>query len=287
MDAKIDYLSFTLPINAGGVGHSDELYTEIQWQFEQRGLFGLQGLLSVDKPTRNGKRKIYGTGLRWEANNVNLWWGGEDGIANHVLCEISGVGCQLLRDEGAMLPTVQGVADRATRLDIAIDIEDSPPTPREFVTLKAQNRFPITQQNDTQTGLTQYAGSRESERYARVYVYLPPHPRAGVLRVEHVMRSKYAKQAVLYLLANGMPSIVSTLGNTFGWEHPRWKPAIVTEGKLRVTRADKSDAGTLRWAIKAVAPALAKMHRNGLIDLDVFVERYVRPLIDPPNSLDE
>jgi len=287
MDAKIDYLSFTLPINAGGVGHTPELYEEIQRQFEQRGLLTLFGLLGTSMPTKNGKRKIYGTGLRWEANNINLWWGGEDGIANHILCEVSGVGCQLLRDENAMLSTVEGVADRATRLDVAIDLEDNPPTPRDFVAMKAQNRFPVTEQRDTQTGLTQYAGSRESDRFARVYVYLPPHPRAGVLRVEHVMRAKYAKQAVVYLLANGLPSIVSTLGNTFGWEHPRWQPSIVTDGKLRVTRADKSDAGTLRWAIKAVAPALAKMHRNGLIDLDVFVERYVRPLINPHDAENE
>lgn len=287
MDAKIDYLSFTLPINASGVGHTPMLFEEIQNQFEQRNLIPLFELLGSSMPTKNGKRKIYGTGLRWEANNINLWWGGEEGVADHILCEISGVGCQLLRDENAMLSTIQGVADRATRLDVAIDFDDSPPTPRDFVALKAKNRFPITAQYDTDTGLSQYAGSDKSDRYARTYVYLPPHPRAGVLRVEHVNRAKYAKKAVIYLLDNGLPSLVSILGNTFGWEHPRWQPSIVTEGKLRVTRADKTDASTFRWMIKAVAPALAKAHRNGLIDIDDFVERYVRPLINPHNAENE
>lgn len=275
MDAKIDYLSFTLPINASGVGHTDELYTEINWQFEQRGLFGLQGLLSVDRPLENRPRGRYGTGLRWEAKNINLWWGG---TANHVLCEISGVGCQLLRDEDAMLVSVSNVADRATRLDIAVDLPDAG-NPRDFVAAKAQNRFPITQQHDTDTGWTQYAGSVKSDRYARVYLYAPPHPRAGILRVEHVLRAKFAKQASVQLTADGLPKLITVLGNTFGWEHPRWQPSIVTDGKLRVQRHDKSDAGSLRWLIKSVAPALARMHKSGLINLDNFIDVHVRPLL--------
>lgn len=276
MDAKVDYLSFTLPINASGVGHTEALYEEINRQLEQRGLFALQALMHGSGNTENKPRGRYGTGLRWEANNINLWWGG---TANHILCEVSGVGCQLLRDVDAMLISVNAVTDRATRLDIAVDLPDAG-NPRDFVALKAQNRFPITQQHDTQTGWTQYAGSVKSDRYARVYLYAEPHPRAGILRVEHVMRSKFAKQATLQLCADGLPKLVTVLGNTFGWEHPRWQPSIVTDGKLRVTRADKTQAGTLRWLLKSVAPALAKAHKNGLIDLDKWIDIKVRPLID-------
>jgi len=276
MDAKIDYLSFTLPVNLSGAGHSDHIYDEINWALEGRILTGFRNLLTMGNPTINKPRGRYGTGLRWEANNVNLWWGGS---ANHTLIEVSGVGCQLLRDSNTLLETVHCVQDRCTRLDIAADIV-TPTTPREFVTKKLDNRFPITEQHDTETGKTQYAGSRKSDRYARVYVYQPPHPRAGVLRVEHVLRSKFAKVGSAQLLNDGLPMLVSRLGNTFGWQHPDWKPDNVTDGKLRVQRHDKTDAGTLRWAIRAVAPALAKMHRNGLISIDDFIENHVRPLLD-------
>jgi len=280
MDAKIDYLSFTLPINAGGVGHTPGLYEEIERHLKWRNLNELNALLASSLPTMLSKRKWYGTGLRWEANNIAVRWGGEEGVANHVQFEISGVGCQLLRDAGAMMTTIINTADRATRLDVAVDLLDKPPTPREFVERKKTNRFPITAQFDEETGATQYAGSRHSDRFARVYVYADPHPRAGVVRVEHVNRAKYAKKSVEELVTNGLPSLVSKLGNTYGWEHPSWKPSIITEGKIRVERHDKDDAGTLRWAIKAVAPALAKMHKNGLIDLDKWIDNYVRPLLD-------
>jgi len=276
LDAKVDYLSFTINLDARAGLHSDHLYTEINSEFDKLKLFALKELLSESQPYQTNKRGRYLTGLRWEANNVNLWWGG----LTHILCEVSGVGCQLLRDRGAMLDSVLSVHKRCSRLDIAVDLPDKPPHPREFVEKKRENRFPITVQYDEQTGATQYAGSRKSDRFARVYMYAQPHPRAGVLRVEHVMHGRYAKQAAIQLLADGLPTLVTILGNTFGWEHPQWQPSIVTEGKLRVKRHDKTDAGTLIWAIKAVAPALSRMHNNGLIDLDEFINTYVRPRLD-------
>jgi len=283
MDAKVDYLSFTIPLNLGGVGHSKEVHEEIMYQIHHMELFELEYILVETPPDLNKGRKIYGAGAHWQDSNLSIWWGG---VANHILVEISGVGCQQLRDHNAMLSTLSYVYERCSRIDIAVDLPDAG-KPSEFVAAKQENRFKVTQTNDEATGWTQYVGSRKSDRFARVYLYAPPHPRAGILRVEHVLRADYAKACAKGVTVTNLQTQTTLLGNTFGWEHPRWQPSVVTEGKLRVTRADKTDAGTLRWALKAVAPALAKMHRNGLIDIDVFVERYVRPLIDPPNSLDE
>jgi hypothetical protein len=76
-----------------------------------------------------------------------------------------------------------------------------------------------------------------------------------------------------------LPETVSVLGNTFGWKHAVWQPQTVTDGKIRAQRHDKDDAGTLRWLITAVAPAMRKAQESGLIDVLDFVEEYVlKPL---------
>jgi len=209
-------------------------------------------------------------------NNVSIWWGG---VSNHTLVEISGVGCQLLRDNESMMSTIASMNERTTRLDVAVDFVRGV-LPADFVAGKLENRFKVTQTNDEGTGLTQYVGSRKSDRFARCYVYHVPHPRAGILRVEHVMRGRYAKVLSNGLIESGIARQVAILGNTFGWNHPCWKPDEVTDGKLRAKRHDKDDASTLRWLIKAVAPSLAKNHTSGLIDLNDFIERHVMPLID-------
>lgn len=272
MDAKLDYLSFTLPLNLGGVGHGDEVESAIVAKMQGYGLGTLIDILATGgAPDRNKGRKIYGAGVHWKANNISIWWGG---VANHVLCEISGVGCQMLRDHDTLLDTVGLMQERVTRLDVAVDFPGGC-KPAEFVASKEENRFRVTQTNDEETGWTQYVGSRKSDRFARVYMYAAPHPRAGVLRVEHVLRARYAKLASSAIVTSTLAEQVAVLGNTFGWKHPAWKPEIMTDGKLKAQRHDKEDAATLRWLIKAVAPALAKAHASGLIDLDTFLTEHV------------
>jgi len=178
-----------------------------------------------------------------------------------------------------MLPTIKAMNERTTRLDLAVDFPDGV-TPADFVAGKKENRFRVTQTNDEDTGLTQYVGSRKSDRFARVYRFNAPHPRAGVLRVEHVLRGRYSKILSTGLITSSIAEQVAILGNTFGWTHESWKPETVTDGKLRAKRHDKDDASTLRWLIKAVAPSLAKSHNSGLIDLPDFIERHVHPLLD-------
>jgi len=271
MDAKIDFLSFTIPLNLGGVGHSTDVHQEIMYQIHRLELDALTELLVESKPDLNKGRKIYSAGAHWKDSNVSLWWGG---VANHILCEISGVGCQKLRDYSAMLSTVAHVQERCSRIDIAVDLPDAG-KPVEFIAAKQDNRFKVTQTNDESTGWTQYVGSRKSDRFARVYLYAPPHPRAGILRVEHVLRSDYAKACAKGVIVTNLQTQVTLLGNTFGWKHERWQPTEMTDGKLKVKRHDKDDAATLRWLIKAVAPCLIKSHENGLIDVVDFIENYV------------
>lgn len=285
MDAKIDYLSFTLPLDLRRASrahhesaqtvsndeHDQYAQSVIADELSARGLHDLLDLLASSQYIDMGGRKRYGRFIHWRKNNVSLLWGG---TADNVLIELSGVSCQLLRDRDALLQTVDATSASATRVDVAVDFVTDV-KPRDFVAEKNKNRFEITEQFDTQTGLTQVVGSRKSERFAVVYVFEKPHPRAGVMRVEHKLRSDYAKVIAPAIVKYGLASQVSVLGNTFGWKHAIWQPDQTTDGKLKATRADKSDAGTMRWLLKAVAPALVKAHESGLIDIVDFIKENV------------
>jgi len=285
LDAKVDYLSFTLPLDLrrAGRSHHESEQTVSQDEHDQYaqsaiadklGELGLDDLLLMLADSRYidmGGRQRYGRFIHWRKNNVSVLWGG---AADNVLIELSGVSCQMLRDREALLNTMGAISDRATRVDVAVDFVTDV-SPRDFVAERTGKRFKVTEQHDTETGFTQVAGSRKSERFAVVYVYQPPHPRAGVMRVEHRLRSDYAKVIAPAIVKHGLPSQVAILGNTFGWKHKLWQPDQVTEGKLKATRADKSDAGTLRWLHKSVAPALIKAHQSGLIDVIDFIKEFV------------
>lgn len=271
MDAKIDYFSFTLPVNLGGAGHSDEVHAFIIQQLDANGFNPLVDLLIEETSIRRSGRGHYGAGLFFQDLHISLWWGG---IANHLLVEIAGVGCQAARDAGCMDQTVFSAQDRCTRIDIAIDLPDAG-KPADFVSKRKSSRISAKASMESATGWTEYVGSMKSDRFARVYLYAEPHPRAGVMRVEHVLRSDYAKAACRQLLSDGMATLVTMLGNSFGWEHPRWQPDEMTEGKLKAQRHDTHGAGTLRWLAKAVAPALIKAQKDGLLDAEEWFRTHV------------
>jgi hypothetical protein len=276
MDAKIDYLSFTLPLNLSGAGHDGNAAAEINDRLRATGFEDFCDFLSREMPARRGGRGHYGAGYFWQTAHISIWWGG---IANHVLVEIAGVGCQMLRDDASILSTLIAAQTRATRIDVAVDLPDAG-KPLDFVSLRKKNRFASKASYESASGWTEYVGSMKASRFARVYLYAEPHPRAGVLRVEHVLRDEYAKATCSLILLQGLKEAVAQLGNTFGWQHPRWQPGITTDGKITAQRHDTHGSGTLRWLLKAVAPALIKAHKDGLIDVQAWMRQYVLSEID-------
>lgn len=276
MDAKIDYLSFTLPLNLSRAGHDGQAGTEIASRMNETGFSDLCAFLSFEMPARRGGRGHYGVGYYWQTSHISIWWGG---IANHVLVEIAGVGCQALRDMDYLSSTLEAAQTRATRIDVAVDLPDAG-EPLDFVALRKRNRFASRASYESSSGWTEYVGSMKASRFARVYLYAEPHPRAGVLRVEHVLRDEYAKATCSLILLQGLKFAVSQLGNTFGWQHPRWQPEITTDGKITAQRHDTHGSGTLRWLLKAVAPALIKAHKDGLIDVQAWLRQYVLSELD-------
>jgi hypothetical protein len=173
---------------------------------------------------------------------------------------------------------LQIVGSRLSRLDLACDIEtDTDPLSftdnNEGKSVKAGGHF------FSLDGITVYVGSRESERYARVYRYHEPHPRAKYLRVECVLRGDYAKAGAKRIITDGLVSASLAANKPYGWKHPCWHPDSSTVRKITAPRSSQSEAKTLRWLVNVVAPSLARATLANVIDLDEFINEKVKPLI--------
>lgn len=188
---------------------------------------------------------------------------------DHSLVEIGGIGCDSLGSLKAELALVQEVAPRLTRVDIAVDIFTET-RPDEFAMQREAGRFKAWSEAVSESGHTVYIGSKTSDRYARVYRYNPPHPRAQFLRVEHVLKAEQARIAAAQIDEVGIDTFVAMLGNTFGWQHADWNPAEDTEEAAAAWRPERRQGKTVSWMYSQVVPSLRKLIADGAMTLEDF-----------------
>lgn len=268
MDLKIDYLSFTIPSDTAQTGQGRDIVRHVGKLIGRTTGREFWTWLNTQDETFGQGRGHYGNRLYFRETHSVVWWGG---TANHILIELPGTACQALRDVGHLMPLLERVANRATRLDLACDVVDGE-EPSVFVKQRVPGRFKGDAHINSETGKTEYVGSTKSSRYARVYMYDPPHPRAGILRIEHVLRDDYAKAGARVILNDGLIELAGQLGNTFGWQSANWSILGATEGKLKAERHDRHGDGTLKWIHDAVIPALVRAHKDGLLTVGDFGE---------------
>jgi len=262
MDARIDYYSFTIMTDLrDGAGQVDP--AQVGNLLEHSYLPVMRLMAKVAPWTEGGARGHYRQSSRSNSSYMTIWYGGK---ANHVLIELPGTSCQAARDHGLLDPIISCTADRCTRIDIAVDIPDAC-TPAEFVGAGYNQRFQAHASIVSPDGSTEYVGSMKSERFARVYRYAAPHPRAGLLRVEHVFRSDYGKTVARHLGDTVVEQVAAECGNTFGWLSSYWQPEHITDAKIHSLRADRHQPGRVRWLVGVCIPALAKAHKEGLVDV--------------------
>jgi len=218
---------------------------------------------------------------RSRAPYTDAWDVGESGITlfasqtlTHATIEISGQGCEALIAKNLLNDLLTMCADRVTRIDIACDIEtDIKPT--EFVQYTNHERMRSSGYQKSETGETCYVGSQKSDRYARVYRYNQPHPRAHLLRVEHVFRREAAKAVSRACLATTPSAVARAAGETFGWSHLVWQPDMAQPVDISTTKAERKMGGTLYWLVKQCAPAFKRLVNEGVIvDPEGFVREY-------------
>jgi hypothetical protein len=269
MDSKIDYLSFTVLEDCRTMGEGEALDNAViatLWKSHPQ-FCQMCELLTGWQPC--GARGHYGEGMFNPLYFITIRYGGH---SNHILVEMPGTACQAAREMGVLETIIDSARDRLTRIDIAVDIQAGC-SPADFVAAGYTERFTAHASIVSAEGTTEYVGSMKSERFARVYMYAPPHPRAGTLRVEHVLRGDYAKAAASEACTGGAMLLATMCGNTWGWKSDNWQPAHITDGKLRSTRADRHEPGRVRWLYQVVIPAIRRAANEGLIDLPDYLAR--------------
>jgi hypothetical protein len=263
VDAKIDYLSWSVMVDVRGAGDDQAQVDAVIDALHTRHCYFFEQFVEALAWQTGAARGHYSRSFYNPETYAVIRFGG---TANHILVELPGTACQWLRDNAKVETVVMEAADRLTRLDLAVDIPGGC-SPREFVQSGYNERFKSYAEIVSESGETEYVGSMKSERYSRVYKYASPHPRAGILRVEHVLRSDFAKAAALVLQEIGLLGLSAKCGETFGWRSADWKPDMLTDGKLKAKRADRHEPGRVRWLHQVCFPSLVKAHREGLIDL--------------------
>lgn len=197
----------------------------------------------------------------------------------HSLIEVGGIGMDTLGSLEAELELARSVTPTLTRIDIACDIY-TPVRPDEFCGHRDAGRFKAWSEVVSASGHTIYVGSKHSDRYARVYRYNEPHPRAAFLRVEHVLKAEQAREAMSQVNVNGLDWLVAALGNTFGWQHPCWQPAENTDEAVKAWRPERRQGKTIAWIHGQVIPALLKLHRENVLDIRELYADYILPELD-------
>ena len=193
------------------------------------------------------------------------------GPQGHMLFQLSGRGCDALRNVALSRRFVREVALLLSRFDYAVDIRTKT-TPRAFVNVRWHKNFRTLSYIRSDSGETAYVGSTKSDRFVRVYRYREPHPRADLLRIEFVFRRAHARAAAeLYCEQENDAKFLAKLGNTYGWKHPDWTPGIQTDERISAPTVDRHTEDTIAWLYKQVAPAMRRVMASGGFDMTDFL----------------
>jgi len=185
----------------------------------------------------------------------------------HILVEISGQGCAALGYR--VFDLVLSVEQLITRIDIAVDVECQN-SPKEILDSLPAGRWRSTGHIISDTGETVYIGSQKSDRFARVYRYNEPHPRAKYMRYEMVYRREQAKVIAKSINLVGLKDTAAAAGNSFSWLHGTWQ--LRSDDTITAYRPERNKAKTERWFYRTVVPSIAKMLQEGTITKGELIE---------------
>ena len=272
----IDWMSISIPYS--NIFHFDEngrfYIKEVDNNHRLKPL--VDWLNSFDDWVVGQGRKVFDKSAFSSHGGMTIFW--RDTLP-YSLVEITGTGMSEIRRQKLVRNFIELYGNWLTRIDVTKDIATDA-DPRDFARLRDDKKFKSYDEKVENKGITYYVGSRTSERYACVYRYAEPHPRVGLLRVEHRLKGDYAKKAAAELLKDGLSVYIARLGNTFGWSHPAWQinPAV---GKAVGVPRDTRQGKTERWLLASVLPAIKNLIANGGDEfVDYFLEQCYNLLIE-------
>lgn len=274
MSAIIDWISISLPhvlqpmaTLFGDDGLTKKLLGEGgQWLEDWLGSFD-------DKEMMAG-RHPYTKSIRSEYGGWRMFYGGNQ---PGCLVEISGMGCLRLREIDSDIAIVREFHNNITRIDIAVDIETDI-SPMVFVETSGKGKWKSDGNFGSGSGRTVYKGNKKSDRYARVYRYYEPHPRAKFLRVEMVSKGRAAKPtAAAVATCESIDDVAASLGVTYLWEHPVW--SLRSETTIPAAPRRYKQSGTERWMLTQFLPAAEKLAAKGSVEVLTYVRDQLTILI--------
>lgn len=270
MISKIDWISFSVIMNPANISDERDCPRELV-----RNLCNLSpelaDLLNLeDEFVAGNGRAPYRTS--WQRQDHGLIVFTHPDLA-HALVEISGRGCDRLASQGALESVLLAIQDRVTRIDVACDILTET-RPTEFCEAGYSGKFKARSIVVSESGETYYVGAKTSNRYARVYRYNEPHERSAFLRVEYVIKAQDAKLLARTLSGENIRSVVASLGQAYGWCHPDWK---IKDNPIELLayRPDRKEGKTLFWLTDTIAPLLARLHSEGVLDVWEWIDKEV------------
>jgi len=276
MHCLIDWLSFTLP-NLVPAGDDLHAYGEDAFLAVQSALAGGWDTVGCHQSFSfaNG-RAPYLFCLRRADHGVSIFF---DRRRSEILVEMSGTGCATARLAYDLTALALRVASTVTRVDLTVDV-DTMTKPTDFVDAGFSARFKSGGRQFSVTGETCYVGSWSSNRFARIYRYAEPHPRAGQLRIEHVFRDESATAALAFLSEHGLVGALAACGEIFKWKHEDWIIGdAIPDERMIAARDPKTSRDSVSWVYRAVIPALAMLLLEKRIDWDDVVEHVQSKLL--------
>lgn len=257
----IDYYSFSLDLINKVDTLTDGMAVVTRTVIETLGMEWYETLFLRESGWTGGVgRRPYRFG--WHNAEIGMFvhFGGQ----SHALIQFSGSGCKFLMEARLLEDTLVATQDRATRLDIAVDIKtDTKPT--EFMEAGYNNRIKSTSIVNSPMGETCYLGSRTSQKYCRVYRYSEPHPRSKMLRVEYETKRQQARIAAKSIIGDGLEMTADKFAKYYKWEHPDAPEPSELATAIPSEVTTRSDAKTLTWLLKQAAPAFKRLVENGTI----------------------
>lgn len=274
MITKIDWMSFSIPMDVSKMESEQDAPSQIVASLLDLHP-GLPEWLHLETTfeARNG-RAPYRTAWARVLSGLTIF---AHPALPHALVEISGAGCDGLATDERLYDVLSVVQSRLTRIDIACDILTEE-RPKAWAEDRDGGRFKAHSYVNSESGETFYVGAKTSDRYCRVYRYNKPHERSAFLRVEYVIKAENSRLLAHAVLEQGLRPVVASLWDTFGWHRGRGE-LDATPGELEVYRPDRREGKTLFWLADTIAPLLARLQNEGVINVDEWVRANVYPKI--------
>lgn len=211
MPHKIDYLSYTY--------HGDESTHDEDWRPDAAYFRNhLPPYINTDSESTLAPKRL-GFDFGYAFDKHTYVWVNHKGL---FLVEHTGAGCDHLQDRGILMDIIHAFSDRVTRIDIATDLYTAT-RPITFTDQRTNEKISASGHYISDTGETVYLGSKNSERFCRVYRYDGNHPRKDWLRLEYVYRRNDAKLIAHKLYTVSVADVAIASGERYGWQHHDWR----------------------------------------------------------------